>query len=283
MFVQNRTETSAVNTGRSKSQTTVAHQQKVKQFAQEARQKLEAVKGKTATPAQQDMALSKTRQILKEATTLAKTNPETEQSQRQESSLTVLSQETQQVKTMVDSAVVVKNQAGAAEQKEAALKNFKQELTRKMIHGLASDMPEVRANARRALSQLGVSESKLDQLRIELEKKKHLGQSGVRFGAHLPVKLHSPQGVKFAGPDIAALPVVRESSDLEQSILDDVVTNNSFDAIANQAVNYQVSNVSDQLAPVLFGSQDIQLKSGQIISIPIGANRPSDATVLATY
>lgn len=154
-----------------------------------------------------------------------------------------------------------------------------------MIHGLASDMPEVRANARRALSQLGVSERKLDQLRIELEKKKHAGSSSVRFAGHLPVKLHTPKGIQFAGGDTLDIkPRDYPMLGLEQSVLDEVMANNSFDAIANQAVNYQVSNVADHLTPILFGAgQTLQLPDGTVYDIPLGADRPALARVLKQW
>lgn len=116
MLVQNHSQTKSATQQRTKAQ--VSHQQKVQQFAQDAKQKLEAVKGKTATPAQQDAALSKTRQVLKEAATLTKGNPDVAQAQAQESALMAMAQETQQVKTIVDSAVVVKSQAGSLDKKK---------------------------------------------------------------------------------------------------------------------------------------------------------------------
>jgi hypothetical protein len=59
---------------------------------------------------------------------------------------------------------------------DSAISAYKNELVKPMIQGLASSMPEVRQNARRALRNLGVTEEQMDQLRLKLEQEKQMKQ-----------------------------------------------------------------------------------------------------------
>lgn len=300
MVIQSGSLSAPRTSALSKTTNKSSFKQQATQLVAKADQTLKPLAQHATTPREQEKALTETKKVLKEATTLVQSNPDTSMAAKQTEALAELAQQTKQVKTTLDNALVIK----ARTRDEAAVKAYKKELAQKMIQGLASAMPEVRQNARRALSNLGVTEEQLDQLRLALEHEKKQ-QSSVKFGSYFPFKMSGPNGIRFKGKEGTSITTEQgrnpgtyattehgrtyrtdaiELNDCKEFILDSIVEQNSLDSIANQAVNYHVSNVTDHLTPILFGaSQDLQLKNGTIINIPIGATRPSDATVIRTW
>ena len=280
--------TSTTTKSQTASKTPLAYKQEVQKFTRNAAETLSEATSKTHTPAQQSKALSQTTKIIQEAKQVVQHNPDAAAQVHQSQALEALSKETQAIKATVDQPVVVSSRS---QDREEALKPLKAQLLQKMIGGLASDIMDVRKNARQALSKLGVSEKEMDQLRLVLEHQKMQKQkAALQFAGRFPVKLYTPNGIRFAGGDSnGKLPLGTTGpcfprGDETDEIYNRLMKNTVFDDVANQAVQYHVNIVSSQLSPILFGGgQTIQLPDGTILDIPIGADRPALATVIRTW
>jgi hypothetical protein len=250
------------------------YQQTAQVFAEKSTQALQAMKKEHTSPAQQSNTLFETRKILNQAKQVIGQNPNKPAQAQQAEVIESLNKETREIKAAIDKSAVAAHNTQDIEQAARPMKN---ELIQKMFKGLASDLPEVRQNARQSLAKLGVTEKEMDEIRFEVEafKMRQSKSKGLSFSGHFPVKLNTPQGILFRGNDKHPFEkgCVNPCTDSHSGgiqlgadgnitfgsqIAERIANNHSMNDIANQAVQYDVNNVAHHLNPVIFAGSWVQ-------------------------